>query len=196
MHVTLVADVGDRWGQPCAVAQYNNWKGGILIAVNYEARDGGVKRYMRGSEATAVCPDLHVFAVPEVRGKADLTRYRDASQEVFNAIQESVQSLTAAADIIVEKASVDEAFVDLTAHVNHTLDQLEPPAVPTGAQLPDTYLELAPRDDPTAGGNDLGQWLDELRDDNGFLRSDDIRLALAALVVQRIRAHIADKTQF
>jgi DNA polymerase eta len=38
--------------------------------------------------------------------------------------------------------------------------------------------------------------LDELRDDNGFLRSDDIRLALAALVVQRIRAHIADKTQF
>lgn len=31
-------------GLPTAVVQYNNWKGGGLIAVSYEARKFGVKR--------------------------------------------------------------------------------------------------------------------------------------------------------
>jgi hypothetical protein len=31
-------------GQPTAVVQYNEWKGGGLIAVSYEARGFGVKR--------------------------------------------------------------------------------------------------------------------------------------------------------
>lgn len=34
----------DFLGTPCGVAQYYTWKGGGLIAVNYEARDFGVKR--------------------------------------------------------------------------------------------------------------------------------------------------------
>ena len=32
-------------GLPTAVVQYNEWKGGALIAVSYEARKLGVKRY-------------------------------------------------------------------------------------------------------------------------------------------------------
>lgn len=32
-------------GLPTAVVQYNSWKGGGLIAVGYEARKFGVKRY-------------------------------------------------------------------------------------------------------------------------------------------------------
>lgn len=32
-------------GLPTAVVQYNEWKGGGLIAVSYEARKDGVKRY-------------------------------------------------------------------------------------------------------------------------------------------------------
>jgi DNA polymerase eta len=31
-------------GQPTAMVQYNDWKGGGLIAVSYEARKFGVKR--------------------------------------------------------------------------------------------------------------------------------------------------------
>ena len=31
--------------------QYNDWKGGGIIAVNYEARAKGVTRMMRGDEA-------------------------------------------------------------------------------------------------------------------------------------------------
>ena len=35
----------DLRGLPTAVVQYNSWKGGGLIAVSYEARKYGVKRY-------------------------------------------------------------------------------------------------------------------------------------------------------
>ncbi|CAF4647769.1 unnamed protein product [Rotaria socialis] len=64
-------------GKPCGVAQYYTWKGGGLIAVNYEARDFGVKR---GEQAKELCPDFHVFHVQEVNGKANLTRNRRGYQ--------------------------------------------------------------------------------------------------------------------
>ena len=57
-------------GRPMAVVQYNAWKGGGIIAVNYEARDFGVTRNMRGDAAREKCPDIMLVKVPEVRGKA------------------------------------------------------------------------------------------------------------------------------
>ena len=41
-------------GVPAAVVQYKTWKGGGIIAVNYEARAAGVTRQMRGDEVTRV----------------------------------------------------------------------------------------------------------------------------------------------
>ena len=41
-------------GRPAAVVQYNTWKGGGIIAVNYEARARGVTRQMRGAAARAL----------------------------------------------------------------------------------------------------------------------------------------------
>ncbi|CAI9102870.1 OLC1v1001229C4 [Oldenlandia corymbosa var. corymbosa] len=58
-------------GQPTAVVQYNNWKGGGLIAVGYEARKFGVKRSMRGDEAKEVCPQIHLVQVPVNREAAE-----------------------------------------------------------------------------------------------------------------------------
>ncbi|CAG2101766.1 unnamed protein product [Medioppia subpectinata] len=194
----------NRWSQPCAVAQYNNWKGGGLIAVNYEARDRGVKRGMRGTDATALCPELHIFSVPEVRGKADLTRYRDCSHEVFAAMTQLVATLSP--DIVVEKASVDEAFIDLTKYVDQLVARLDP--IPAGADLKDTKLEMnadnnCGEDDDEEDVNagtvdekyDLTKWLDLLRD-NVFAFANEIRLAFGALIVQQIRAEIATKTEF
>jgi len=68
-------------GQPTAVVQYNDWKGGGLIAVSYEARGFGVKRSMRGDEAKSVCPGINLVQVPVARGKADLNLYRSAGSE-------------------------------------------------------------------------------------------------------------------
>lgn len=45
-----------------------------IIAVNYEARDRGVTRHMRGDEAKKHCPEIQLVSVPAVRGKADLTK--------------------------------------------------------------------------------------------------------------------------
>ncbi|NXS33686.1 POLH polymerase, partial [Pomatostomus ruficeps] len=68
-------------GRPCAVVQYTEWQGGGIIAVSYEARAFGVSRGMWASEARALCPELVLARVPQARGKADLTRYREASAE-------------------------------------------------------------------------------------------------------------------
>jgi DNA polymerase eta len=69
-------------GLPSAVVQYNEWQGGGLIAVSYEARKCGVKRSMRGDEAKAACPQIQLVQVPVARGKADLNLYRSAGSEV------------------------------------------------------------------------------------------------------------------
>ena len=45
-----------------------------IIAVNYEARDKGVTRGMRGDQAKQMCPDIVLVSVASVRGKADLSK--------------------------------------------------------------------------------------------------------------------------
>eukprot|EP00286_Rhodomonas_abbreviata_P000960 CAMPEP_0181289214 /NCGR_PEP_ID=MMETSP1101-20121128/762_1 /TAXON_ID=46948 /ORGANISM="Rhodomonas abbreviata, Strain Caron Lab Isolate" /LENGTH=315 /DNA_ID=CAMNT_0023393419 /DNA_START=182 /DNA_END=1126 /DNA_ORIENTATION=- len=121
--------------EPLAVQQ---WEG--LIAVNYAARARGVSRHMRVDEAKKLCPELHCVHVevmsagkgegstanespaPErIRnegkvaeqhnrhdGKVSLSRYRTASAEVFVALQRFG---------VVEKASIDEAYLDVTQQV-------------------------------------------------------------------------------
>ena len=95
---------------------------GSLIAVSYEARACEVKRNMRVSEAVTQCPSLCVVQVPVKHGKADLTIYRHASERVLSKLIEGVEecALTkdAAKKILVEKASIDEIYVDLTSVVD------------------------------------------------------------------------------
>ena len=77
-----------------------------IIAVSYEAQKFGVTRNMRGDEAKEKCPEIILARVPEARGKADLTRYREAGAEVIEVLQTFSD--------ICERASVDEAYLDLT----------------------------------------------------------------------------------
>ncbi|XP_013595476.1 DNA polymerase eta isoform X2 [Brassica napus] len=92
-------------GLPTAVVQYNEWQGGALIAVSYEARSCGVKRSMRGEEAKAACPEIQLVQVPVARGKADLNTYRSAGSEVVSILAQSGKC---------ERASIDEVYLDLT----------------------------------------------------------------------------------
>ena len=64
---------------------------------------------MRGDEAKEKCPDILLPRVPELRGKADLTRYREAGAEVMDVLQTFTDKC--------ERASVDEAYLDLTDRV-------------------------------------------------------------------------------
>ena len=57
---------------------------------------------MRGEDAIAKCKDLTLFHTAQRRGKGDNTKYREASVEVFDVLNNYDS------DLIIEKASIDE----------------------------------------------------------------------------------------
>ncbi|EGT57167.1 CBN-POLH-1 protein [Caenorhabditis brenneri] len=182
------------WDQPVIVVQHSRQgvEGGIL-AVSYEARPFGVKRGMSVADAKLKCPQINVCHVPigEYADKADIQKYRDASAEVFRVLNNFDTS------IIVEKASVDEAFLDLTTYTNERLEELrengnleEFTAI---EHLPTTFL---------ATGEDVKE-NDHLREQmltdfiTGSLHStENILLLIAACTVEAIRDRIHEETQF
>ena len=65
---------------------------------------------MRGDEAKAKCPEIVLVHVPESRGKADLTLFREAGAEVIEVLATFTEC--------IERASIDEAYLDLTSTIN------------------------------------------------------------------------------
>ena len=78
--------------------------------MSYEARKFGVTRQMRGDEAKKKCPQIILVQVPESREKADLTQFREAGVEVMEVLAKFTENL--------ERASIDEAYMDLTDEIN------------------------------------------------------------------------------
>eukprot|EP00897_Mesotaenium_endlicherianum_P001868 jgi/Mesen1/1709/ME000138S00569 len=120
------------------------------IAVNYAARAKGVNRHERIAVAKQKCPELVLVHVETIGddsggaaqlracGKVSLERYRQASAKVL-AFMERMTPLC-------ERASIDEAYLDVTAQVEKMmragadwdteLDQLLREAPPGVAQAP------------------------------------------------------------
>jgi DNA polymerase IV len=71
--------------------------GGVVMAASYEARAYGVRSAMGGARARTLCPDA-IVVTP--RWEA----YVDASQRIFEILERHFR--------VVEKASMEEAFVD------------------------------------------------------------------------------------
>ncbi|KAI2617122.1 sister chromatid cohesion protein Eso1 [Hypoxylon sp. NC1633] len=133
--------------QPLAVQQ---WQG--LIAVNYPARTFGIGRHCTITDAMKLCPKLiaqhvatwkegdekwsyHDDAASHIgTHKVSLDPYRLQSRKILALIKESLPS-----DLQrVEKASVDEVFLDLSAQIYSILLQ----------RFPD-LTNPPPYDDPT-----------------------------------------------
>ncbi|XP_003691455.1 DNA polymerase eta [Apis florea] len=175
-------------GKPLAVVQYNQWQLGGIIAVNYEAREYGVTRHMRGEEAKEKCPDLILVSVPCLRGKADISRYRNAGREVINIIKEHCN--------VIERASVDEAYLDITDMVHKRMStNLNFSDLAT--QLSNTfvvgYSEIG-KNDEEERSKGIKTWIK-----NVFEEFEDIeaqKLAIAGLIVEKIRTDISDKIGF
>ncbi|NXO03080.1 POLH polymerase, partial [Rhinopomastus cyanomelas] len=179
-------------GRPCAVVQYTQWQGGGIIAVSYEARAFGVSRGMWASEARALCPELLLARVPQARGKADLTRYRDASAEVMQVLSRFAA---------IERASIDEAYLDLTDSARERLRVLR--GRPLAAELlPTTFVQglPGPGAQPQPGGKEelrqhgLDEWLASLSFDNPDC--PDLQLTMGAVIVEEIRVAIEEATGF
>ncbi|KAF3450066.1 hypothetical protein FNV43_RR06145 [Rhamnella rubrinervis] len=170
-------------GLPTAVVQYNEWKGGALIAVSYEARKCGVKRSMRGDEAKEVCPEIQLVCVPVARGKADLNTYRNAGSEVVSVLAKKGRC---------ERASIDEVYLDLTEAAETML-----------AQAPPENIEVV--DAEAVKSHVLG-----LNDENGIDPKENVRkwlcrshadrrdklLACGALIVAELRMQVLMETEF
>lgn len=88
-----------------------------IIAVNYPAKALGVTRHMRENEAKAVCPSLIAVKVPSKNGKADISKYRDAGVAVARVLQTFTP--------LLERASVDEAYLDITELVEERIQMLQ-----------------------------------------------------------------------
>ncbi|KAH8325280.1 hypothetical protein KR067_001542 [Drosophila pandora] len=185
--------------KPLAVVQYNPWRGGGIIAVNYAARAKGVTRHMRGDEARDLCPEIVLCQVPNIREKADTSKYRDAGKEVANVLQRFTQ--------LLERASVDEAYLDITDTVNLRIKQMESGAFALKPQeLVNTYA---------VGYPDIGDYVNKITnrfsnpyiDDERFqlsydqndlpaVRQSDIRLLIGAAVAGEVRAAVKKETGY
>uniref|UniRef100_A0A803QH15 DNA polymerase eta n=1 Tax=Cannabis sativa TaxID=3483 RepID=A0A803QH15_CANSA len=170
-------------GLPTAVVQYNEWQGGALIAVSYEARTYGVKRSMRGHEAKQVCPEIELVQVPVARGKADLNTYRNAGSEVVSILARTGRC---------ERASIDEVYLDLTDAAEKML-----------AEAPPEHFELV--DEETLKSHILGLTNEREIDDKENVREwlcrkdadrRDKLLACGAIIVAELRMNVLKETEF
>ena len=92
---------------PLAVQQKH-----IIVTCNYEARRRGLRKLQLIKEAKRACPDVII-----VLGE-DLTRFRNASKELYNFLKSFVWSQKA------ERLGFDEVFLDVTDLVDFNLDIL------------------------------------------------------------------------
>ncbi|MBN3283333.1 POLH polymerase, partial [Polyodon spathula] len=187
--------------KPCVVAQYKTWKGGGIIAVSYEARAHGVTRNMWADEAKKLCPDLRVARVREAHGKADLTKYREASVEVIEVMSQFA---------VIERASIDEAYMDLTSTVQQRLRELagqriQPDLLRTTfvQGFPQTASEEQEQEQGEEEAEDkevrrqrgLQEWLDSLPAHSNTT-CPELQLTVGAVIVEEMRAAVEAKTGF
>ncbi|XP_073527721.1 DNA polymerase eta isoform X2 [Phyllobates terribilis] len=179
--------------RPVAVVQYKTWRGGGIIAVSYEARAFGVTRNMFANDAKKLCADLEIARVSEAHGKADLSKYREASVEVMEVM---------ARFAVVERASIDEAYIDLTDAVQRKLQELAGRPLP-GDSLRTTYVQGYPHLHPTEEHSrtkeeqrlvGVAQWLNSV--DSGAPQSAELQLTVGALIVEEMRAAVEEETSF
>ncbi|RNF17628.1 putative DNA polymerase eta [Trypanosoma conorhini] len=119
-----------RLGIDCRTEPYILSQWGNLIAVNYPARNCGIARFDTVEEAREKCPQVKVshvatYALGDTeyryhenpqRGthKVALEPYREASRRIFDILR-SFEG------VAVEKGSVDEAYLDVTAAARREL---------------------------------------------------------------------------
>ncbi|XP_068183757.1 DNA polymerase eta isoform X2 [Antennarius striatus] len=152
-------------------------------------------------DAKKLCPDLQVARVRESHGKADLTLYREASVEVIEVMSRFA---------VIERASIDEAYMDLTAAVQQHLKkmdykQLEPHSLrttyiqgyPQSSSEQEAHPANVPLDKEEQRSRGLQDWLASLpAPSSGKQNSAELQLTTGALIVEEMRAAVKECTGF
>ncbi|KAL1865641.1 hypothetical protein VTK73DRAFT_5115 [Phialemonium thermophilum] len=191
--------------QPLAVQQ---WQG--LIAVNYPARSFGIGRHCTVTEAKKLCPDLiaqHVATWREgddkwayhpdaaaniATHKVSLDPYRLESRKIFAVVKESLPP-----DLQkVEKAGIDELFLDLSAHVHSVILERyrhllgPPPSGDANARLPMP---------PVSALDWMADALVDLDDEDAETDDpdwDDVAILIGSEIVRNVRAAVKAKLNY
>ncbi|OMO94666.1 DNA-repair protein, UmuC-like protein [Corchorus olitorius] len=170
-------------GLPTAVVQYNEWRGGALIAVSYEARKFGVKRSMRGEEAKEVCPQIQLVQVPVARGKADLNGYRNAGSEVVSILARRGRC---------ERASIDEVYLDLTDAAEAMLAETPPHSLEAiDEEALKSHILGLNNEDGSDEKENVRKWIHRHNADHR-----DKLLACGILIVAELRMQVLKETEF
>ncbi|KAI9759339.1 MAG: DNA-directed DNA polymerase eta rad30 [Chaenotheca gracillima] len=192
--------------RPLAVQQ---WRG--LIAINYPARKYGISRHAKIEDARKLCPDLimqHVATWKEgeekwayhgdVSGqlathKVSLDPYRLQSRKILSVIKES---LPAPPLQRVEKASIDEVFLDLSAQVHSVLLERYPEL--SGPAPYDDPSESLPRPPTTVldWKTDALIDLDRTETEDDDPDWDDIAMLIGSEIVRSVRSSVREHLGF
>ncbi|KAK1474179.1 DNA polymerase Eta [Colletotrichum tamarilloi] len=185
--------------KPLAVRQWN-----AIIALNYPAKDRGLKRTISVEEARRLCPDIVLQHVPTWRegddcwryradvldnlttDKASLDPYRDMSRRTMKLVRRILPATPAPT---IERAGVDEFYVDLSAQVYQVLTERFP-GLGSLRDNPEETLPLPPVDTPLDWKSDKVMDLPNARDTEYILDWDDVVLSIGASIIRNIRKEI------
>ncbi|KAK7044220.1 N-acetyltransferase eso1 [Paramarasmius palmivorus] len=194
--------------KPLVVLQ---WEG--IIAVNYPAREYGITRFHKLQDAKERCPELmivHVATYKEGEAepgywdkvdsrthKVSLDYYRRESAKVFNMYREGLIGAE------IERASIDEVFIDFTKPVRqellHRYPYLASPPSDSPAGLdtplpPPPTLEWKPYSHiiPVKQKDVDNQEHKEEGDGSAPITWHDVALSIAAEMMNKVREAIAE----
>lgn len=190
--------------QPLAVVQFNH-----CIALNYAAKAAGLKRIISPEEAKKQCPHVVLQHVATWRegdskwayredakehmrtDKAALDPYRLQSRTAFDLIK---SKLPASPMQKVEKASIDEVYLDLSAQVHALI--LERHLVLSGGLAEhdqDSHLPTPPS--TLDWGSDM--LVETSSEEEAKLPDwDDVALNIGAEIVRQVRAEVYNTLRF
>ena len=192
--------------QPLAVQQ---WQG--LIAINYPARSYGLGRHVTIEDAKRLCPDIIAQHVATWRegdtkwayredafkhigtDKVSLDPYRLESRKILAVIKDCLPSPPIQK---VEKASIDEVFVDLSAQIHSILLERYPEL--QGPPPYDDPTENLPMPPSTALDWQADALVDldreETEDDDPDW--DDVVMLIGSEIVRDVRAAIRQQLKY
>ncbi|OHF01628.1 sister chromatid cohesion protein Eso1 [Colletotrichum orchidophilum] len=190
--------------KPLAVRQWN-----AIIALNYAAKERGLKRTISAEEACRLCPDIVLQHVPTWRegddswryrtdvldhlktDKASLDPYRHMSRRTIQLVRKILPVKPAPT---IERAGVDEFYLDLSAQVHQMLTERFP-VLESLSNNPEQSLPLPLVDTSLNWKSDKVMSPPHTRDPEFTLDWDDIVLSIGAGIVRNIRKEIQAEMQ-
>ncbi|KAF9648923.1 DNA/RNA polymerase [Thelephora ganbajun] len=202
--------------QPLVVSQWDS-----IIAVNYPSRKFGITRMDKVKDAQKRCQNLMVVHVATYKEgdaepghwenpntkthKVSLDLYRRESSKVHNMFKESLP-----AGVELEKASIDECFIDFTRPVREELLRRYPhlaQAPPTGTDTPlpppstpiiwnanTNLVPINPKDDVTDNpGGPSASTRGDSELEEPPITWHDVALSIAADMMERARDQVRTK---